>query len=121
MEGRKRTEGLPMQKASREEHAYFIDRLRKLCAIWFFVGMPLNMLLSWVYFFAGIPLSSLPLFLSSLIYVSGSLLGGLWTREQLCRKRLYGSALIGTLVVFGVSAGLLCVGIVFAVIAFQHV
>ena len=111
---------ISMQKVIREEHTHFIDRLRNLCAIWFFVGMPLNMLLSWIYFFAGIPLSPLPLLLSSLIYVSGSLLGGLWTREQLCRKRLSGSALIGTLVVFGVSAGLLCIGIVFAVIAFQH-
>ena len=99
---------------------WLADRLRNLCVIWFFVGMPLNMLLSWVYFFAGIPLSPLLLFLSSLIYLSGSLLGALWSAEQLRRKWLYGSALVGTLVVLGVSAGLLCVGIVFAIIAFQH-
>ena len=40
-----------MDKIADEEKVLSINRLRPLLAIWFFAGMPLNMLLSWLYFF----------------------------------------------------------------------
>jgi hypothetical protein len=99
-------------------YEHLIGRLRTIFAIWFFAGMPLSMLLNGLYFVAGVPLPALLFFLSSLIYLSGSLLGGLWSGEHLRRKRISGWELVGTLLVFSASVGFLCLSIVFAVIAF---
>jgi hypothetical protein len=82
--------------------------------------MPLSMALSGLYFAAGVPLPPLLFFLASLIYLSGGLLGGLWGRENLRRKGLSSTDLIGTLFVLTVSMGFLFLGIAFTVIAFQH-
>lgn len=78
------------------------------------------MLLNGLYFVAGVPLPALLFFLSSLIYLSGSLLGGLWSGEHLRRKRLSGSELVGIVLVFIASIGFLCLSVVFAVVGFQH-
>jgi hypothetical protein len=103
-----------------EGHEHLIGRLRTIFAIWFFAGMPVSMLLNGLYFVAGVPLPALLFFLSSLIYLSGSLLGGLWSGEHLRRKGISGSGLVGTVLVFSASVGFLCLGIIFAVVGFRH-
>jgi hypothetical protein len=82
--------------------------------------MPLSMALSGLYFAAGVPLPPLLFFLSSMVYLSGGMLGGLWSRENLRRKGLSSSDLIGMLFVLTMSTGFLFLGIAFTVIAFQH-
>jgi hypothetical protein len=96
------------------------DYLRGVLAIWFFAGMPLSLGLSGLYFVAGIPLPPLLNILSSLVYVSGSLLGGLWSGENLRKPGLACAELAGTLFVLGVSLGFLLLGIIFAFRAFKR-
>ena len=91
-----------------------------LLQVWFFVGMPLSMALSGLSFVAGIPSPPLLFFLSSMIYLSGSLLGGLWSGENLRRQGLSRSDRVGTLFVLVASVGFLCLGIIFAVVGFRR-
>jgi hypothetical protein len=109
-----------MNKTLLEGLEHSIGHLRIVFAIWFFAGMPLSMILSAFYFTVGVPLPSLLFFLFSLVYLSGCLLGGLWSGEHLRRKRLSGSEVVGTFFVLGVSIGFLFLGIVFAVIALRR-
>jgi hypothetical protein len=95
------------------------DKLRTLFAIWFFAGMPLSMVLSGLFFVAGVPSPPLLFFLSSAIYLSGSLLGGLWSGENLRRQGLSRPDRVGTLFVLAASVGFLCLGIIFAVMGFR--
>jgi hypothetical protein len=103
-----------------ERHERLISQVRTILATWFFVGMPLSMTLNGLYFVAGVPLPALLFFLSSMVYLSGSLLGVLWSEKSL-RKRGFSSAnFIGTLLVLAVSIGFLFLGIAFAVIALRR-
>jgi hypothetical protein len=103
-----------------ERYKRLIAFLRPVLSIWFFVGMPLSMLLSGLYFFFGISQPPLLYFLASMTYLSGGVLGGLWSGEHMWKHRKAHIDLLGPLCVFIVSGGFLCVGIVFAVIAYKH-
>ncbi len=103
-----------MDRARNEEKNSFISRLRPVLAIWFFAGMPLNMLLSWLYFFLGGPLPGLLFLLSCLVYISGGLLGMLWSIESLRKQGAMRWDGIGILLVFVVSIGFLYLGVLFA-------
>jgi hypothetical protein len=103
-----------------ERHQRLISQARILLATWFFVGMPLSMVLNGLYFVAGVPLPSLLFFLSSMVYLSGSLLGVLWSEENLRRRGFFSANFVGTLLVLAVSIGFLFLGIAFAVIALRR-
>jgi len=90
-----------------------------LC-MWFLAGMSLNMGLSGVYFFVGVPLPPLLFFLSGMIYLTGGLLGGMWSRESLRRRNLSSSDGIIALFVLLLSVGFLLLSIVFVVIGFRR-
>jgi hypothetical protein len=92
----------------------FTGRLRPLLAIWFFAGMPLNMLLSWLYFFVGGPLPGILFLLSSLVYLSGGLLGILWSIESLRKQGSIHWNSLGVLLVLAISIGFLYLGVLFA-------
>ena len=103
-----------MMNRTGEKQMSLMSHLRPLLAIWFFAGMPLNMLLSWLYFFMGGPLPGFLYLLSSLVYLSGGLLGGLWSIERLRKQgkiRWDGFAILLVLVV---SIGFLYLAILFA-------
>ena len=82
--------------------------------------MSLSMLLNGVYFFAGVPLPPLLYFLSSVIYLTGGLLGGMWSRESLRRRSLCNADVFVTLFVLLLSVGFLLVSIIFIVIGFRR-
>ncbi len=109
-----------MDKETVERHVRLIGHLRTLFATWFFAGMPLSMVLSGLSFVAGVPSPPLLFFLSSMIYLSGSLLGGLWSGENLRRQRLSRSDRVGALFVLVASVWFLCLGIIFAVVGFRR-
>ncbi|GAC1425179.1 MAG: hypothetical protein PVS3B3_23730 [Ktedonobacteraceae bacterium] len=98
----------------------FPGRLGTLLCIWFLAGMPLSMLLSGVYAAVGVPLPSLFFFLSSIVYLTGGLLGGMWGKERLHRKGLLNADGIVTLFILIVSIGFLLLSIVFLAIGFQR-
>lgn len=109
-----------MDKKIVERYARVSGFLHSALGIWFFVGMPLSMILSGLYFFLGVPVPPLLFFLSSLTYLSGGFLGCLWSGEGLLRKTLSPSELIGLLFVLVISVGFLLVGIVFAINGFRR-
>ncbi len=94
--------------------------IRTILSIWFFVGMPLSMLLSSLYSFFGVSPPPLLLFLASMTYLSRSVLGGLWGRESLQKNRGSRIDIIGPLFVLMGSVVFLCIGIVFAIVAFKR-
>lgn len=108
-----------MDKIAAEGKVLLINRLRPLFAIWFFAGMPLNMLLSWLYFFLGGPLPGILFLLSSLVYLSGGLLGTLWSLETV-RKESIRWEIVGALLVLIVSVGFLYLGVLFALKGLQR-
>lgn len=111
---------MPYLLQDKQRDKRFMAFLRPVLTIWFFAGMPLSMLLSVLYSFFGVLQPPLLLFLASMTYISGSILGGLWSGESLLKQR---SALIdtlGPLCVLVASIGFLCLGIVFAVIGFKR-
>ena len=97
-----------------------LARMRPILAIWFFVGMPLTMLLSILYSFFGIPQPPLLFFLTSVTYFSGSILGGTWSGGQLWKSTNSRIVFLGLLCVLIASGGFLCLGIVFVFIAFKR-
>jgi hypothetical protein len=109
-----------MDKKTVERHAHVIGHLRTIVAIWFFAGMPLSMVLSGLAFVAGVPLPPLLFFLTSLVYLSGGLLGGIWCGESLRRRDLSGPHLGGSLFILVASIGFLYLAIIFAVMGFRH-
>lgn len=98
----------------------FPGRPWTLMCMWFLAGMPLSMLLSGVYSLLGVPLPPLFFFLSSMVYLTGGLLGGRWSSESLYRKGLPSVDGIVALFVAIVSVGFLFLSIVFVVIGFQR-
>jgi hypothetical protein len=109
-----------MQKKSTARQLNLIRSLRTTLAVWFFAGMPLSIGLSGLYFVAGIPVPPLLNVLLSMVYLSGSLLGVLWSGDNLCRQKLARAELAGSLFVLAVSIGFLLLGIVFAFRAFRR-
>ncbi len=82
--------------------------------------MPLSTLLSGIYSFLGVSLPSLFFFLSGMMYLTGGLLGGIWSRDSLRRKGLLSADGLLALFVLLLSAGFLLVGVVFIVTGFRH-
>ncbi len=103
-----------------ERHQGLISQACILLATWFFVGMPLSIVLNGLYFVAGVPLPALLFFLSSMVYLSGSLLGVLWSEENLRRRGFSSANFVGTLFVLAVSIGFLFLSAAFAVIALRR-
>lgn len=98
----------------------FPGRLGTLLCVWFFTGMPLSMLLSGIYSVLSLPLPPLFFFLSSMIYLTGGLLGGMWSRESFYRSGLSYTDVVVTLLVLIISIGFLLLGIFFLIHGFQH-
>ncbi len=109
-----------MQRKNTANQVSLLRSLHRTLAVWFFGGMPLSLGLSGLYFVAGIPLPSLLNILSSLVYLSGSLLGGLWSSENLRKRRLASAELVSTLFVLIFSLGFLLLGCIFALRAFRR-
>lgn len=103
-----------------ERYKSILAYIRPILGIWFLVGMPLSMLLSSLYSFFGLPQSSLLFFLTSMTYVSGGMLGGAWSGEHVWRNRSLRVDTLGPLCVLVGSIGFLCLGVVFAIVAFKR-
>ncbi|MDQ2903868.1 MAG: hypothetical protein M3Y81_09975 [Chloroflexota bacterium] len=98
----------------------FPGRLGTVLCAWFLTGMFLSMLLSGIYSVAGLLLPPLFFFLSATIYLAGGLLGGLWSRESLRRRKLARIDVIVTLFVLLLSIGFLLLSIIFVIMGFRH-
>ncbi len=64
-----------------ERQESFPGRLGILLCMWFLAGMPLSNMLSGIYSFAALPFPPLLFFLSGMIYLTGGLLGGIWSNK----------------------------------------
>jgi len=109
-----------MGNTKRKRQNSFPGPLGTLVCMWFLAGMPLSTLLSGIYSFLGVPLPSLFFFLSGMMYLTGGLLGGIWSRDSLRRKGLLSADGLLALFVLLLSAGFLLVGVVFIVTGFRH-
>src|SRR5258707_10833390 len=69
-----------METNAIEKQIHFRGRVGTILCMWFLAGMPLSMLLSGIYTLLGVPLPPLYFFLSSLIYLTGGLLGGILSK-----------------------------------------
>jgi hypothetical protein len=98
----------------------FLNHLSALLCVWFLAGMSLSMLLSSISSFIGMPLPPLFFFLSGMIYLTGGLLGGIWSRESLSRKGLRYTDIIVSLFVLIMSIAFLLLSIVFIIIGLWH-
>ena len=98
----------------------FPGRLGTVLCAWFLGGMLLSLLLSGIYSVVGLLLPPLFFFLSSWIYLTGGLLGGMWSRESLRLRGLSRTDVIVTLFVHLLSIGFLLLGILFVVIGFRR-
>ena len=108
-----------MSNTTGEKQKSFPGRLGTVLCMWFLTGMPLSILLSGIYSFMGVPLPSLFFFLSSMVYLTGGLLGGMWSRESLRRKILFSADGLIVLFVLLLSVSFLLIGVVFIVIGFR--
>jgi len=88
--------------------------------MWFLAGMPLSNMLSGIYTLLGVPLPPLYFFLSSLIYLTGGLLGGMWSKGSFHRSGLSRADGIVACFVLMMSVGFLLLGIIFVFIGFQR-
>ena len=93
---------------------------QKILITWFFVGMPLSILLSGLYMVFGFALPPLLFFLPGLTYLSGGLMGSIVSGESLRRSRELNSQFFGSLLILVVSIGFLSMGIIFATIGFRR-
>ena len=103
-----------------ERQKGFLSHLSTLLCMWFLAGMSLSMLLSSIYSFIGMSPPPLFFFLSSMIYLSGGLLGGIWSRESLYRKDLHYTGIIVALFVFIMSIVFFFLSIIFAIMGLRH-
>src|SRR5260370_1541375 len=90
-----------------------------LCA-WFLGGMLLSLLLSGIYSVVGLLLPPLFFFLSSWIYLTGGLLGGMWSRERLRLRGLSRSKRHATLFALLLTIGFLLLGFLFSFLLFRR-
>jgi hypothetical protein len=109
-----------METNVRGKQTSFPGRVGTILCMWFLAGMPLSMLLSGIYTLLGVSLPPLFFFLSSLIYLTGGLLGGMWSQGNLRRKGLSWINGIAALFVLLLSIGFLLLGIIFVVRGFQR-
>ena len=93
---------------------------RKILTTWFFVGMPLSILLSGLYMVVGFTLPPLLFFLPGLTYLSGGLLGCIVSGESLRRNHELNSQFVGSLLILAASIGFLVMGIIFAIVGFRR-
>ena len=98
----------------------FPGRLGTILCAWFLGGMLLSLLLSGIYSVVGLLLPPLFFFLSSWIYLTGGLLGGMWSRERLRLRGLSRAEVLVTLFVLLLSIGFLLLGIFVVVVGFRR-
>ena len=103
-----------------KQRTTFPGPLGAILCTWFLVGMLLSMVLSGIYSIAGLLLPPLFFFLSSIVYLSGGLLGCLWSRENLRQRTHSRTYLIITLFILLLSVSFLFLGIFFIIISLQH-
>lgn len=104
-----------MDKRYYENSDHWREYTQKLLTTWFFVGMPLSILLSSLYMMLGFTLPPLLFFLPGLTYLSGGLLGIIVSGESLRRSHQLNSHLLGSLLILTASIGFLAMGIIFFV------
>jgi hypothetical protein len=109
-----------VDKRHHENSDQWKERIEELLTIWFFVGMPLSILLSGLYMVVGFALPPLLFFLPSLTYLSGGLLGSIVSGESLRSSHKLNSQFFGSLLILAVSIGSLSMGIIFAAVGFRR-
>lgn len=109
-----------MDKRYLENSAQWREYTQKILTTWFFVGMPLSILLSGLYMLLGFALPPLLFFLPGLTYLSGGLLGCIVSGESLRRNHQPNSQFVGSLLILTASLGFLVMGIIFAVVGFRR-
>ncbi len=109
-----------MSNTTEEKQKSFPGRFGTVLCMWFLAGMPLSIMLSGIYSFVGVPLPPIFFFLSSMVYLTGGLLGGIWGKESLRQKGFRSADVMLALFVLLLSVSFLLVGIVFVIIGFQH-
>jgi hypothetical protein len=95
-------------------------RVQILLSNWFFVGMPLSILLSGLYMMFGFALPPVLFFLPGLTYLSGGLLGSIVSGESLRSSHQLNSQFVGSLLILLASIGFLVIGIIFAAVGFRR-
>ena len=106
------------------KHHASVDRWRKpvqlILTIWFFIGMPLSILLSGFYMLFGFALPPILFFLPSLTYLSGGILGVIVSGESLVRSKHSDSQFFGGFLILVVSIAFLSMSIIFAAVGFRR-
>src|SRR5947209_1725689 len=109
-----------MDKRYHENSDQWREHVQKILTTWFFVGMPLSILLTGLYTAAGFALPPLLFFLPCLTYLSGGLMGSIVSAESLRRSHELNSQFIGSLLILAASIGFLVMGIIFAIVGFRR-
>jgi hypothetical protein len=109
-----------MDKRYAENSNQWREYAQKILTTWFFVGMPLSILLSGLYMVLGFALPPLLFFLPALTYLSGGLLGSVVSGESLRRSHQLNTQFFGSLLILAVSIAFLVMGIIFAAAGFRR-
>lgn len=88
--------------------------------MWFLAGTTVSMFINGIYALVGMPLPPLFFFLSGMVYLTGGLLGCIWSRESLRRNGLSHTDAFVTLFVLLVSVGFLLLSVVFVVLGLHR-
>lgn len=117
-EGKANSSSVEMKYHENSNH--WREYAQKILTTWFFVGMPLSILLSGLYMVVGFTLPPLLFFLPGLTYLSGGLVGSIVSGESLRRSHQLNSQFFGSLLILAVSIGFLVMGIIFAAVGFRR-
>src|SRR5437868_5037926 len=107
-----------MDKRNHETLDHWREYTQRILITWFFIGMPLSILLSGLYMVVGFALPPLLFFLPGLTYLSGGLLGSIVSGESLRRRHQLNSQFVGSLLILVASIGFLVMGVIFAAVGF---
>lgn len=111
---------VPMDKTYHKNSDQWRENVQIILTNWFFVGMPLSILLSGLYMVFGFALPPVLFFLSGLTYLSGGLLGSIVSGESLRKSHQLNSQFVGSLLILLASIGFLVIGIIFAAVGFRR-
>ena len=109
-----------MDKTYNKHSDQWCERVQIILTNWFFVGMPLSILLSGLYMVFGFALPPVLFFLPGLTYLSGGLVGSIVSGESLRRSHQLNSQFVGSLLILLTSIGFLVIGIIFAAVGFRR-
>ena len=109
-----------MDKTYHKNSDQWRENVQIILTNWFFVGMPLSILLSGLYMVFGFALPPVLFFLSGLTYLSGGLLGSIVSGESLRKSHQLNSQFVGSLLILLASIGFLVIGIIFAAVGFRR-